>query len=315
MKIAQLIHRTLAAAAMMFLGAAPAGATLQTVTDYSFENNATPAGFTAVGSPTYSGGQLVLNGTNCLTKATPLTATDNFGIEVIATPTTNDSFNFIVANNNGANNGWGLVQISGTNQAIAEGAATFGLAGAATLGTPVRLALVRAGGVATVYRNGVASGTTQTAAVTLVVPGVVNGGFESSFTGWTRAGTTSTTTTSTLRHSGSRATIAGSTSSRTNGDSSVSQTFTANGSTVSFWYKLRCPETVAVDWATATLVDNTTATTTTVLAKTCSNLGTWVQVSSPVTAGHSYTLKLVNHDNNSTVSGSNTYTAFDDIVG
>ncbi|MEI8238226.1 MAG: hypothetical protein WCI22_02295 [Actinomycetota bacterium] len=167
----------------------------------------------------------------------------------------------------------------------------------------------------TVTVSGVASGTTQTAAVTLVVPGVVNGGFESSFTGWTRAGTTSTTTTSTLRHSGSRATIAGSTSSRTNGDSSVSQTFTANGSTVSFWYKLRCPETVAVDWATATLVDNTTATTTTVLAKTCSNLGTWVQVSSPVTAGHSYTLKLVNHDNNSTVSGSNTYTAFDDIVG
>jgi serine protease len=162
--------------------------------------------------------------------------------------------------------------------------------------------------------SGVASGVTHAATVTLVVPGVVNGGFESSFTGWSRSGTTSTTTSSSLRHSGSRAAITGSTSRSTNGDSSVTQTFTANGATLSFWYKVRCPETVAADWATATLVDNSTATTTTVLAKTCTNLGTWVQVTSPVTPGHSYTLKLTNHDNNSSVSGSNTYTAFDDVV-
>ena len=159
------------AVTLVFLAATPVGATLQTVTDYPFENNATPAGFTVDGSPSYSGGQLVLNGSSCLTKATPVTATDNFGIEVICTPTTNDSFNFIVANNNGANNGWGLVQISGANQAIAEGATTFGNAGAATLGTPVRLALVRSGGVSTVYRNGVAVGTTY--AGTRAVPTIL----------------------------------------------------------------------------------------------------------------------------------------------
>lgn len=137
-----------------------ASATLSTVADYAFENNASPAGFTVIGSPSYSGGQLVLNGGSCLAIATPVTATDNFGIEIICTPSVNDAFNFSVALNDGANNGWGLVQISEANQGIAEGAATFGNAGAATIGTPVRLALVRAGGVATVYRNGVAVGTT-----------------------------------------------------------------------------------------------------------------------------------------------------------
>lgn len=161
--------------------------------------------------------------------------------------------------------------------------------------------------------TGTSGGVTHTTTVTLVVPGVTNGGFESSFTGWTRAGTTSAATA--VRHTGSRSALAGSTSSRTNGDSSVSQTFTAKGSTVSFWYRVRCTETVAADWATATLVDNTTAVTTTPLAKTCTNTSTWVQVTVAVVAGHSYTLKLTNHDNNLTGSSKNTYTYFDDVVG
>jgi hypothetical protein len=163
--------------------------------------------------------------------------------------------------------------------------------------------------------TGTSGGVSHTATVTFSVPGVTNGGFESSFTGWTRSGTTSTSTNSNYRHSGNRGAIAGSTSSRTNGDSSVTQTFTANSSTLSFWYKVRCPETVAVDWATATLVDNTTATTSTVLANTCTNLGAWVQVTALIVPGHSYTVKLINHDNYSRVSGSNTYTALDDVVG
>jgi autotransporter-associated beta strand protein len=154
------------AAAMVILGLSPARATITTVADYTFNDNATPVGFTAVGTPAYSGGQLVLDGTNCLHMITPLTATDNFGIEVICTPTANDAFNFYVSNNNGANNGWGLLQNgSGANyEGIAAGAAEFGRAGAVILGFPVRLALVRAGGVATVYKNGVAFGTTYAGA-------------------------------------------------------------------------------------------------------------------------------------------------------
>lgn len=115
-------------------------------------------------------------------------------------------------------------------------------------------------------------------------------------------------------HSGVRAAVAGSVNSRTNGDSSVTQTFVATGSTLSFWYRVRCGDTVSVDWATATLVDNTASVTTTVLPKTCTNTATWVQVSSAVTAGHSYTLKQTNQDNNTRGSGRNTYTVFDDVM-
>ena len=153
--------------------------------------------------------------------------------------------------------------------------------------------------------------------ISAAVPGVVNGGFESSLTGWTKAGTaTAVTTPATAIHGGLRSVALGSVTNRTNGDSSVTQTFVAGTSTLSFWYLSRCGETVAVDWATATLTDNTTApaTVSTPLAKTCSNTGTWVQVTTTVVPGHSYTLKLVNHDNNLSGTGKNTYTYIDDIT-
>ena len=88
----------------------------------------------------------------------------------------------------------------------------------------------------------------------------------------------------------------------TAGDSSVSQTFTVagGGGTLSFWYSVHCPDTVSYDWATATLRDNTTSTTTTLLAHTCTNTGAWVQVSANLAAqaGHSVTLTLTSHDDN-----------------
>jgi serine protease len=182
-------------------------------------------------------------------------------------------------------------------------------------GSPSTLTITPAGAVAGTYAltvTGIAGGVTHTATVSLVIPGLTNGGFESSFTGWSRAGTTSIVTSPV--HSGVRAAVTGSVNSRTNGDSSVTQTFVATGPTLSFWYRVRCAETVSVDWVTATLVDNTASSSTTVLAKTCTNTATWVQVSSAVIAGHSYTLKLTNHDNNSRTSGRNTYTVFDDVT-
>ena len=139
---------------------------------------------------------------------------------------------------------------------------------------------------------------------------IANPGFETgSFSSWTTSG--AATSISTSSHSGTYAGQAGA-STPTNGDSSIAQTFTApsGSSSLSFWYKVVCPDTVTYDWATATLKDNTAATTTTILAKTCNNNGTWVQVSAGVTAGHSYTLTLISHDDN--YSGDPTYTLFDD---
>ena len=73
-----------------------------------------------------------------------------------------------------------------------------------------------------------------------------------------------------------------------------------------------CPDTVTYDWATATLKDNTTGTTTTVLAKTCTQGAGWKQVTKAVTAGHSYTLTLTSKDDN--YAGDPTYTLYDDVT-
>jgi hypothetical protein len=142
------------------------------------------------------------------------------------------------------------------------------------------------------------------------VGGITNGGFESGATGWATSGTTSIATSGC--HGGTACAQAGGTSP-TNGDSSFSQTFTAptGTSSLSFWYKMTCPDTVTYDWALATLKDNTSGTTATVLAKTCTT-NAWTNVTASVAAGHSYTLTLVSHDDN--FSGDPSYTLFDDVA-
>jgi hypothetical protein len=149
--------------------------------------------------------------------------------------------------------------------------------------------------------------------ITLTAPvsnPIVNGGFETgSFSGWTTSGVAPTLV-STGAHSGTYAARAGSTAA-SNGDSNVAQTFTAPGGTLSFWYDVICPDTVTYDWATATLKDNTTNVTTTILAKTCVANSGWTKVSAALTAGHSYTLTLTSHDDNYATDP--TYTLFDDV--
>ncbi|WP_063774101.1 putative Ig domain-containing protein [Streptacidiphilus rugosus] len=141
--------------------------------------------------------------------------------------------------------------------------------------------------------------------------GVTNGGFEAgAFTGWTTTG--NATVISGAAHSGSYGAMLGSTNPSTT--STAAQTFTAptGSSTMSFYYSNTCPDTVTYDWATATLKDNTTGVTTTVLAKTCASSSAWTKVSSAVTAGHSYTLTLTNKDDN--YAGDPTYTYYDDVT-
>ena len=142
---------------------------------------------------------------------------------------------------------------------------------------------------------------------------IVNGGFETgNLSGWTATGSTAISTTA---RTGTYAAQVGS-ASPFNGDSKIAQTFTApagTGHTLSFWYRVVCTDSVTYDWATATLKDNTTNTTSTVLAKTCTNNGTYVQKSVGLTGGHSYTLTLVDHDDNWASPPDPTYTLYDDV--
>ncbi|TDT95956.1 putative Ig domain-containing protein [Streptomyces sp. 846.5] len=146
---------------------------------------------------------------------------------------------------------------------------------------------------------------------TTVTGGVTNGGFETgSLSGWTSTGITAVT--ASAAHSGSYGAMVGSTSP--SNTSSVAQTFTApTGSTkLSFDYNVTCPDTVTYDWATATLKDNTSGTTTTVLAKTCVSSSGWITKSATITAGHSYTLTLTSKDDN--YAGDPTYTYYDNVT-
>jgi hypothetical protein len=162
--------------------------------------------------------------------------------------------------------------------------------------------------------EGAATHSTSVAVTVTSASVIVNGGFETgNFTGWTNAGATSISTTA---HSGTYSAMVGS-ANPFNGDSSIRQTFTApagTGHTLTFWYLVVCTDTVTYDWATATLKDNTTNTTTTVLAKTCTNNGTWAQKSASLTGGHSYTLTLIDHDDNWVNPPDPTYTLYDDVT-
>ena len=141
--------------------------------------------------------------------------------------------------------------------------------------------------------------------------GVVNGGFEAgTLTGWTPKGSASVGATA---HSGTHAAVVGA-AVATNGDSSITQTFTAPAGTtkLSLWYAVHCPDAVRYDWATVTLRDNTAHTTKTLLGRTCTNTGAWILVSGSLVAGHGYTVTLVSHDDN--FASDPTYTLYDDVT-
>jgi hypothetical protein len=141
--------------------------------------------------------------------------------------------------------------------------------------------------------------------------GIVNGGFETgTFSGWSKKAAAAVVTSGC--HSGNDCAQLGQ-STATNGSSSISQTFVVpNGNTqVSFFFRESCPDTVNHDYAMAKLIDNTTATTIPLLAKTCTT-NAWTQVTHAVTAGHNVTIQFLNHDDN--VAANPTFTLIDDVT-
>jgi len=172
-------------------------------------------------------------------------------------------------------------------------------------------------GTYTVTATGSGGGLTHTTTVTLTVTtastSLTNGGFETgNFSGWTTTGTAAVNTAA--KHGGTYGAQLGSTSPST--DSTAVQTFTlpSNATQLSFWYANTCPDTVTYDWATATVKDNVTGTTTTLLGKTCTTTPAWTQVTwnASASAGHSVTVTLSNHDDN--YAGDATYTYYDDVA-
>jgi hypothetical protein len=225
------------------------------------------------------------------------------GTSTISTAVTSGSAQTVSLAVSGAPSG-ATASISPTSVTAGNGATLTVNAGTAAAGTY------------TLTVTGSGSSTTHATSVALTVTaasssGIVNGGFETGdLSGWTASGASETAVSG--GHSGSFAARLGSTSP-TNGDSSIAQTFTAGSgqNQLAFWYKMTCPDSIIYDWAIATLRDNTAGSTATVLTKTCIS-NAWSQVTATVTPGHSYTLTLTSHDDN--YSADPTYTLFDDVA-
>jgi hypothetical protein len=176
-----------------------------------------------------------------------------------------------------------------------------------------------ASGNYTITVTGTAQSGSHSTALALTVtntppppPGaLVNGDFETgSLSPWIASGAAESVVSSGCRNGSFCAQLGSSTP--TNGDSSISQSFTAPaGATgLSLWYKMSCPDAVTYDWATVTLADTTSGTTATLLPRTCAT-GSWTQVTGVLTAGHGYRITLVSHDDN--YPGDPTITLFDDV--
>src|SRR5258706_6331862 len=98
------------------------------------------------------------------------TATDNFGVEAWVKPVSVTSGQVIAYNGNTATTGWGILVSGSTYLGLFGGKDIFG-SGVATSNVWTHVAMVRSGGVATIYINGTAAGTSS------VIPNLPTGNF------------------------------------------------------------------------------------------------------------------------------------------
>ncbi len=81
---------------------------------------------------------------------------------------------------------------------------------------------------------------------------------------------------------------------------------------LNLWWRGRCSDTVRRAWATVNVKRNTSSGTAMLLPRRCVRNGAWKQVGVKVTAGHSYAVQLVNHDDGVATTPNRTY--FDDVI-
>lgn len=129
-----------------------------------------------------------------------------------------------------------------------------------------------------------------------------NPGFEAGTGSWTKTGADVTSDTA-YTTEGSQSVRLGKNNAQTNGDNTISQTFTApaGASRLLVDAAVRCKDTANPhkDWFSATLTDNTSGYTSSGPANICDNTGGFHTLSFwGVVPGDSYTLTLTNHDDN-----------------
>ena len=173
-------------------------------------------------------------------------------------------------------------------------------------------------GSSNVIVTGAAGAATHAVSIPLTVtaPGtglIINGGFETGVaTPWLQVGSATVVSGG---HSGAFQLRTGTRTLGTARNSNVTQTVTlpAGSHTLSFWYRLTCPDIVTNDWATVTVRDLTVANIYRPLPKTCTNDGLWHQITYDLTplAGHTVVLKLSTHDNQN--ASDVTFAKWDDI--